>query len=178
MLRHRPRHQGKMAEHNKLQIASQLLLSAARDFETASTDADYVKCILLAGAVVNICYPIVEETGGKSSQCASAELATKLTEMRAGENFDSKTRKAQVNRFIGFDAFAYNALKHAGDPRKKIAALDDIFFEADLKVEARNLILNAIDDFRSVPHSAGAIANFDPELLTLVNSPWPLGKQN
>nr|GFD51602.1 hypothetical protein [Tanacetum cinerariifolium] len=40
--------------------------------------------------------------------------------------------------------------------------------------EARNLILDAIKDFMSVPHSSGAIAAFDPELLTLVNSPWPL----
>ena len=167
-----------MAEHNKLQIASQLLLSAARDFETAKTDTDYVKCILLAGAVINICYPIVEETGGKSSQRASAELAARLTEMRTGEPFNAKVWEAQVKRFIGFDAFVYNALKHTGDTRKKVAAFDDIFFQADLKQEARNLILNAIDDFRSVPHSAGAIANFDPELLTLVNSPWPLGKRS
>lgn len=165
-----------MTRRNKLDIASQLLLSAARDFEVAATDADYVKCILLAGAVVNICYPIVEETGGKSSQRASAELATKLMEMRTGEPLDKKAQDAQVKRFIGFDGFVYNTLKHAGDTRKKIAAIDDIFFEADLKREARNLILTAIDDFRSVPHAPGAIANFDPELLTLVNSPWPLGK--
>lgn len=167
-----------MAEHNKLHIASQLLLSAARDFETATTDADYVKCILLAGAVVNICYPIVEETGGKSSQRASGELATRLTERHTGETLDTKAWEAQVKRFIGFDVFVYNALKHAGDPRKKVAAIDDIFFEADLKHEARNLILNAIDDFRAVPHSRRDIADFDPELLTLVNSPWPLGRRS
>lgn len=167
-----------MAEHNKLHIASQLLLSAARDFETATTDTDYVKCILLAGAVVNICYPIVEEAGGKSSKRASAELATRLTEIRTGEPFDAKTWEAQVKRFIGFDAFVYNTLKHTGETRKKVAATEDIFFQADLKHEARNLILNAIDDFRSVPKSARDIANFDPALLTLVNSPWPLGKRS
>jgi hypothetical protein len=165
-----------MTKHNKLHIASQLLLSAARDFQVATTDADYVKCILLAGAVVNICYPIVEEVGGTSSQQATAELATRLTEMRTGKPLDKKSRDAQVKRFIGFDAFVYNALKHAGDPRKDVAAIDDIFFEADLKREARSLILTAMDDFRSVPHAPSAIANFDPELLTLLNSPWPLGK--
>lgn len=162
--------------HNKLHIASQLLLSASRDFEVATTDADYVKCILLAGAVVNICYPIVEEMGGKSSQRARAELATRLTEIHRDEPFDKKTRDTQVKRFIGFDVFVYNTLKHAGNSKEKISARDDIFFDADLKHEAENLILTAIDDFRSVPHSPGAIANFDPELLTLVNSPWPQGK--
>ena len=166
-----------MAKHDKLQIASQLLLSAARDFEMAKTDTDYVKCILLAGAVVNICYPIVEELGGKSSQRASAELATRLTEIHNGEPLDMKARTALVKRFIGFDAFVYNSLKHAGDTRNNVAATGDICFEADLKHEARNLILNAIDDFRSVPHSPGAINKFDPELLTLVNSPWPLGER-
>ena len=94
------------------------------------------------------------------------------------EPFDAKAWEAQVKRYIGFDVFVYNALKHAGDTRKKVAAVDDIFFEADLKHEARNLILNAIDDFRSVPHSHAAIAEFDPELLTLVNSPWPLGRRS
>lgn len=162
-----------MESHNKLHIASQLLLSAARDFESATTDTDYVKCILLAGAVVNICYPVVEETGGKSSQRASAELATSLTEIHTGEPLDTKARAAQVKRFIGFNTYVYNSLKHAGDTRKKVDAIDDIFFEADLKHEAENLVLDAIKDFMSVPHSQGAIANFDTELLTLVNSPWP-----
>lgn len=162
-----------MTKHNKLHLASQLLLSAARGFETATSDADYVKCILLAGAVVNICYPIVEEAGGKSRQRARAELATKLTEVRNGEPLTAKDWDAQVKRFIGFDTFVYNTLKHAGDTRKKVAAIEDIFFEADLKCEAQELILTAIDDFRAVPHSQGAIASFDPELLTLVNSPWP-----
>lgn len=166
-----------MAEHNKLQIASQLLLSAARDFETATTDTDYVKCILLAGAVVNVCYPIVEELGGKTSQRGTAELATKLTELRTGACLDEKAREALIKRFIGSDVFVYNALKHAGDRRKNVAATDDIFFEADLKNEARELILIAIDNFRLLPHAPGAIANFDPELLTLVNSPWPLGRR-
>lgn len=165
-----------MTKHNKLHIASQLLLSAARDFEVATTDADYVKCILLAGAVVNICYPIIEEVGGTSSQRATAELATRLTEIRTGEPLDRKSREALVKRFIGFDTFVYNTLKHAGDTRKSVAAVDDIVFEADLRREAKDLILTAIDDFRSVPHAQSAIANFDPELLTLVNSPWPLGK--
>jgi len=166
-----------MAEHNKLQIASQLLLSAARDFKTATTDTDYVKCILLAGAVVNVCYPIVDELGGKTSQRETAELATKLTELRTGAAFDEKARDALIKRFIGSDVFVYNALKHAGDRRKNVAATDDILFEADLKHEARELILIAIDNFRLLPHPPGAIANFDPELLTLVNSPWPLGRR-
>jgi hypothetical protein len=164
-----------MTRHNKLHLASQLLLCAAREFEAATTDADYVKCILLAGAVVNICYPIVEETGGKSRQRSRAELATKLTEVRNGESLTTKDWDAQVKRFIGFDTFVYNTLKHAGDTRKKVAAIDDIFFEADLKDEAQELILTAIDDFTAVPHSQGAIVSFAPELLTLVNSPWPPG---
>lgn len=164
-----------MERHNKLYLASQLLLSSAKGFDEATTDADYVRCILLAGAVVNICYPIVEETGGKSKHRARAELATKLTEVRNGESLPAKDWEAQVKRFIGFDTFVYNSLKHAGDTRKKIAAIDDIYFEADLKGEAEELILTAIHEFREVPHSQGAIAKFDPELLVLVNSPWPSG---
>lgn len=166
-----------MKTHDKLHIVSELLLSAARDFDVAKTDADYVKCILLAGAVVNICYPIVEELGGKTSQRGTAELATKLTELHTGAALDKKARDALIKSFIGSDVFVYNALKHAGDRRKNVAATDDIFFEADLKHEARELILIAIDNFRLVPHAPGAIANFDPELLTLVNSPWPLGRR-
>lgn len=40
-----------MTRYNKLHLASQLLLSATREFEGESTDVDYVKCILLAGGI-------------------------------------------------------------------------------------------------------------------------------
>jgi hypothetical protein len=161
-----------VGKHNKLMIASEFLLNAARDYEVAKTNTDYAKCILLAGAVINICYPIIEELGGKSTQRANAELATKMMESR-GVVFDESGRVKQVQKFIGCDSFVYNSLKHSGNKIKKIDASQDIFFEADLKEEAEQLIRTAISEFMAVPHSQGAIESFDSSLLDLVNSPWP-----
>lgn len=162
-----------MGGHNKLYIASQMLLKAARDFEAATDELEYVNCILLAGAVINICYPIIEEKGGTSKFRQMADLATTIMEMRNGKPMDVKDRSNQIRRFLSFDLFAYNALKHAGDRAKGIKASDDIFFEADLKREAEQLICAAISDFGSVPHSSAAIRAFDPAVVDLVRSPWP-----
>lgn len=148
-------------------------MAASNSYKEASTDIDYIKCILLAGAVINICYPLIEELGGKSKQRSSAELATFLME-RSGNVFKGKQKAKQVSRFIGFSNFAYNSLKHTGDKTKDVLPSDDLYFESNLKIEAERIIIDAISDFIGVPFSQSLInTHFSDDLLDLLSSNWP-----
>ena len=148
-------------------------MAASNSYKEASTDIDYIKCILLAGAVINICYPLIEELGGKSKQRSSAELATFLME-RSGNVFKGKQKAKQVSRFIGFSKFAYNSLKHTGDKTKDVLPSDDLYFESNLKIEAERIIIDAISDFIGVPFSQSLInTHFSDDLLDLLSSNWP-----
>lgn len=159
--------------HNKLLLAGEMLVAASNSYKEASTDIDYIKCILLAGAVINICYPLIEELGGKSKQRSSAELATFLME-RSGNVFKGKQKAKQVSRFIGFSNFAYNSLKHTGDKTKDVLPSDDLYFESNLKIEAERIIIDAISDFIGVPFSQSLInTHFSDDLLDLLSSNWP-----
>lgn len=159
--------------HNKLLLAGEMLVAASNSYKAASTDIDYIKCILLAGAVINISYPLIEELGGKSKQRSSAELATFLME-RSGHVFEGKQKAKQISRFIGFSNFAYNSLKHTGDKTKDVLPSDDLYFESNLKIEAERIIIDAISDFIGVPFSQSLInTHFSDELLDLLSSNWP-----
>ena len=61
-----------MKTHDKIQLASEMLLTAAQDYKNAKSEIDYVKCILLAGAVINVTYPLVKEFGGKTKAAETA----------------------------------------------------------------------------------------------------------
>ena len=162
-----------MRTHDKIQLAGEMLLTAAQDYKNAKVDMDYVKCILLAGAVINVAYPLVEQFGGKTKAMESAELATRIMEIRQGSKFGKQRRREQLSRFLAHDNYVYNSLKHAGDRKRTLLPSDDIQFDADLKVEAEHKILQARDEFVRLPLSQGAINKFSDELRDLLASNWP-----
>ena len=159
--------------HDKLRLAGEMLATAAQDFKDAKTDIDYIKCILLAGAVKNIAYPLVNEFGGKSNSEDRAELATFLVERSEGRIFTDEEKNKYRWEFIAFDNFIYNSLKHSGDNVKKILPSNDLTFEANLAEEAKELILDARDEFIRIPCSQNEINHFPNHLLDFLCSKWP-----
>jgi len=162
-----------MKTHDKIRLAGEMLTTAARDYKSAQGDMDYVKCILLAGAVINIAYPLVKEFGGTTRAVESAELATRIMEIRKGVKFGKKERREQIARFVAHDNYIYNSLKHAGNSERKLKPSDDVNFEADLKLEAEQKILDARSEFVRVPFAPGATNQFSDELRDFLSSNWP-----
>jgi hypothetical protein len=162
-----------MKTHDKIQLASEMLLTAAQDYKNAKSEIDYVKCILLAGAVINVTYPLVKEFGGKTKAAETAELATRIMEIRQGAPFGKKKRQAQIARFMAQDNYVYNSLKHAGNDSKQLRASDDLDFDADLKAEAEQKILDARAEFMRLPLGPGATNKFSDELRDFLTSNWP-----
>jgi hypothetical protein len=138
-----------MKNHNKLFLASELLLESERIYRNAITDTDYAKAILLAGAVAGIIEPILTESKTELAKIGLVELVTFL----GGDEFDDLNKddqKKEISNVLFFSKLTYNSLKHAGG-RKDITAADDLNFVADLKAEARDIINAAIKDFGQIP---------------------------
>lgn len=138
-----------MKIHNKLLLASELLVESAKTYRSASSDVDYAKAILLAGAVTGIIEPLLSESGTAPSQIQLAKLAVAIGGV-ALDDLSKNDQKREIGNFLFFSKFAYNSLKHAGG-KKDITAADDANFVADLKVEARDIINSAIEDFGQIP---------------------------
>jgi hypothetical protein len=160
-----------MEQHNKILLAGELLLDAAKIYKSGVNNVDFAKCILLAGAVIGILTPWLEELGEKPSQIQMAETAAQIKGIDLTK-ITSKKRKEEIGNSIRFYRLIYNSLKHAGQAHAKIAS-DDLSFEADLKQEASYLMNSAIDDYNKIPFSQNEINTKLPdELLTLLQSNW------
>jgi hypothetical protein len=168
-----PLYKEKMKTHDKIQLAGEMLATAAQDYKNAKNDMDYVKCILMAGAVINIAYPLVKQFGGSTQAAESAKLATRIMEIQQGVRFGKKQKNQQIARFMAHNNFIYNSLKHAGDTSRNLKPSDDINFDADLKVEAEQKILDAKAEFSRLPLAQGAINKFSDELHDFLSSNWP-----
>ncbi|WP_299263711.1 hypothetical protein [uncultured Psychrosphaera sp.] len=154
-----------MTEHDKIPLAGEMLVQAVKSYEHALKDIDYVTSILLAGAVIGIIAPLLEELDIKSSQVALAELSVKSS--------NSTSLDKKVGRAIGFYRFTYNALKHAGHG-KNIPASKDLVIHADLKDEAEFLIRHAVQDYNKIPEPYITLEyinnNMPHELLDVLQS--------
>ncbi len=160
-----------MKIHDKILLAGELLVDAAKIYRFAKTDTDYAKSILISGAVIGIAAPWLEELNIKPSHLQSAEIISKIKGMNLAE-MPGKARSKELGKSINFYRLTYNSLKHAGNG-KKVKASDDLIFKADLKEEAYYLIGSAIDDYNKLPLSRETInTQLSDELLTLLQSPW------
>lgn len=162
-----------LKSHDKLRLAGEMLTTAAQDFKDAKTDIDYVKCILLAGAVKNIAYPLINEFGRKSRSEERAALATFLMERSEGRIFVKNERKKYHKKFIAFENFIYNSLKHSGNAKQRILPSNDLTFKANLADEAKELILDARDEFIRIPFNQSEINHFPDQLRDFLTSNWP-----
>lgn len=133
-----------MEKHHKALLAGELLVEAAKTYRAGDTNVDFAKSILLAGAVIGIIAPWLEELGGKSSQTQWAELAIKLKGI-ALTDLPLEEQDKEKGKAMAFYRLAYNSLKHAGKG-EKIKPSSDLYFEANLKEEAYCLISCAIND--------------------------------
>jgi hypothetical protein len=158
--------------HDKLKLAGEMLVTAAHDFKKAESDIDYIKCILLAGAVKNIAYPLIEEFGGKSRSREMAELATYLMK-KQGDRMLKIDEEKQIGKFIAYESLIYNSLKHSGDKRKGIKPSTDLSFNADLTEEAKNIILDARAEFKRIYFHQTERNLFSDDLLDFLCSNWP-----
>ncbi len=160
-----------METHDKILLAGELLVDAAKNYHSGETNVDFAKSILMAGAVIGIVAPWLKELSIKSSHVQLAEIAAKRK--FAGQNDPTpQDQKKEIGKSIEFYRLAYNSLKHAGNG-SKLKASDDLSFEADLQEEACYLIGSAIDDYNKLPLSRQTInTKLSDDLLTLLQSPW------
>lgn len=86
-----------MKEHNKLLLAGEMLLEAAKECRAAKNDIDFVKSILLAGAVSMVVTPILQEFGIDSLH---ENLAKRAAEF--GGTDLSKLSPKELSKVVGF----------------------------------------------------------------------------
>ncbi|WP_445427382.1 hypothetical protein [Alishewanella sp. HL-SH05] len=159
-----------MKTHNKILLSGELLLEAANIYKSAKTDTEFAKSILLAGAVINIVSPLLQELGIEPSEIQHAHVVLKLRKIDKDTLTKDQLRK-EIGKSLKFSRMAYNSLKHSG--KGELKASDDLIFEANLSEEAYFLIGNAIDDFKRLPLPVRTINSELPgELLTLLQSSW------
>lgn len=160
-----------METHDKILLAGELLVDASKTYRAGEKNVDFAKSILLAGAVIGIISPWLEELGKKSSQVHLAEIALKIKGIDLS-NTSPKRCEEKIGKSISFYRLAYNSLKHAGRD-KKVKPSDDLQFDANLKEEAYCLIACAIDDYKKIPLPQQTInTRLSEDLLTLLQSHW------
>ncbi|TJY55903.1 hypothetical protein E4T66_20150 [Sinimarinibacterium sp. CAU 1509] len=160
-----------MKTHNKILLAGELLVDAEKTYRSGETDGEFAKSILLAGAVIGIVAPLLEEQKIKSSHVQLAEMAARLRGLDV-TNLPPKKRGREIGRSIGFYRLVYNSLKHAGD-REKVKPSQDLLFDANLKEEAGHLISSAIDDYNKLSLLRRETnLELSDNLLTLLQSGW------
>jgi hypothetical protein len=153
-----------MKIHNKLLLASELLVESANTYRTASSDVDFAKSILIAGAVTGIIEPLLKESGTEPAQTQLAKLAVEIDNSKLAD-LAEREQLLEIGKFLRLSKFAYNT--------KDIKAVDDLIFEANLKEEAFWVIDYAISDFRQIFIPQSVInTQLSVEFLKLVQSPW------
>ena len=160
---------------NKLEIAPHMLYRAAKSYVQAQDDFDYIQAILLAGSVMYICEPLLEEQGKPTQAMERAERIIKLREASSnmvnnklkitwGEKPLSEDNKEEIRKSSRIeDRKVYNSLKHAGVFRykkgKKVVrkkASDDLDMVdvlgdiLDFRSAAEEIIIDAIQDYRTL----------------------------
>jgi len=147
-----------MATFNKIQVAAEMFLEAHQRYTTASRDIDYITSVMLSGAVVGIISPLLTEQGGHSTHSLLARIGNVVAQ--PGE---PPTREGMFREI-------YNALKHAGDDRRKVAPSKDLEIHADLALEAARMLDAAKQDFRQIQVSHELKKKLAPEFLDLLES--------
>ncbi|PSV30327.1 hypothetical protein [Photobacterium sp. GB-72] len=152
---------------NKLEIAPHMLYRAAKSYIEAEDDFDYIQAILLAGAAMYICEPLLKEQG-KTTQTmerakriielreAGKEMVSNKLEIKWGANPLSREEKKQIikdTRLV--DRSVYNSLKHAGFFNEKKASEDldmtNVLEEyQSFRTAAEDIILDAIQDYNNL----------------------------
>lgn len=154
---------------DKIELAGQFIVEAAKEYKAATSDIGYAKSILLSGAALNLVSPWLRELKKGTLHGELAQFAAGLDEV--GDNERLKAIGAGVN----FYRDVYNSLKHSGGNGRKLA--DDRFLEADLKEEACHLIDCAIIDYnRLICEEGFSDTKKTPELSLLLGSPWPTNR--
>lgn len=157
----------------KIELAAQMIVEAAKECRSGGGDMAFVKSILLAGAVNNILSPYLAELGIDCLYTELSKFATKLD----GADFDSLGKEEQtreIGKRMGFYTATYNSLKHAGKKYGKSRLPSaDLELVTDLEEEANNLIDAALVDFRKLPLTGSqAHEKFSSEFLDLLAGPW------
>ena len=123
---------------NKVQVASHMFVEAHERYMAATRDIDYVISIVLSGAVVGIVSPLLTEQGGHTTHSILARIGNLIAQPGAPLTHEGVFRAT------------YNAFKHAGDERRKIAPSTDLEIQTDLKDEAAHMLDAAKQDFRQI----------------------------
>lgn len=156
---------------NKLEIAPHMLYRAAKSYVQAEDDFDYIQAILLAGAAMYICEPLLMEQCKKPQTLSRAERVIRLEkaepimvdnnlEMNWGAKpisvEDQDKRKRTIRES---DRKVYNSLKHAGffrGSRVVTKASDDLDMvdvlgdSLDFCSAANEIIFDAIHDYMAL----------------------------
>jgi len=162
-------------EHDKLKLAGELLIEAARECRSATTDVGFAKALLLAGAVENILTPYLQELSDSGNK---PEYTPRQIEMaKHMQHFaDAGAGRPPSDDIAGALAYLrnpYNHLKHAGKDRGKDQRLPsaDLTFFADLRNEADWMVAMAIEDYNKLPLKSETLPG---ELLDVLQSYWPI----
>ncbi|MGH8491875.1 MAG: hypothetical protein ACRERR_02035 [Moraxellaceae bacterium] len=153
---------------SKLKVAADMIVASHTEYCNAKCDMNYIKSILLSGAAIGILHPYLVEKGCIPSQSEFTNLLNSYNKM-------SGLAVVKESESIAFSRLVYNSLKHAGNPKKRIKATDDLEFIADLRGEAYQLLTDSVGDI-SKALSLGDISSLDVslDLLTIIQSPFCL----
>jgi hypothetical protein len=157
--------------HDKILLAGELLVEAAKTYRSGEKNVDFAKSILLAGAVIGIISPCLEENKIEFTQLWRAKIFTKISTLKEKKSnpASSNEQKQKIKEALRFYRLVYNALKHTGHGNTPPSA--DLYFKANLKEEALYLINTAIDDYNKLPISQTKINTQLPDdLLDLLAS--------
>lgn len=145
-----------MKSYDKREIAASMFVEASNIFKSAASEMDYIKCILLSGAVVGIAEPLIVEKGGKSTHQILADISNHLSDSNQSHK--------------GLFRETYNSLKHSGKPKEQLPASEDLVIETDLKVEAARMLDAAKDDLLKVEFTQAQLNELGEKFLDLIQS--------
>ncbi|MCK6436265.1 hypothetical protein [Rivihabitans pingtungensis] len=168
-----------MHTYNKIYLAGEMLVESVRVYRAARRRVEFISAILLAGAVIGIIAPCVEELGGQASDHDFVDLLVAMKKLRGATPQDLKKYTAKV---IRERRYVYNSLKHAGKKKRgespEIKPSDDCELIADLQLEAYSVIGRAIDDYIkyiNIKDRGGCLRlvnNLPEQLLDILQMPW------
>lgn len=144
-----------MQNYNKIVLAAEMFVEAHDRFIEAKRPVDFITALMLSGAVEGIVAPLLKEQGKRSAHQLLAALAD-LVNGPVSRTHDGVFRTV------------YNGLKHAGDRQKLVAPSTDLRLEADLRVEAAEMLNSAKEDFAKIevsPDVRGQLSSRFVELL-------------
>jgi hypothetical protein len=144
-----------VAAYNKVVLASEMFVEAHEKFTAAARDVDYVVSLMLSGAVVGVIAPLLNEQGKPSMH----QLLARLSNIAEP---DGEPAHAGLFRAV------YNGLKHAGNPRKRVAASADLSLNADFRLEAAELLEAPREDFTKILVTSEVRAQLSPRFVTLL----------